>query len=84
MGRAAHVHAGNLLPRSGRGSGRSQALTQGCGAFQHNGGKPQGIHMVIARRSVAAFGNSLYDEAQKDGWTVISMKNDWKRIFPFK
>jgi hypothetical protein len=100
----------------------------------NNGGKPQGIHMVIGRRSVAAFGNStgdqqmleynraggatrlsmivlhddatreyaygpahglpeskvgtftqaLYDEATKDGWTVISMENDWKRIFAFE
>jgi phosphoglycolate phosphatase-like HAD superfamily hydrolase len=25
----------------------------------------------------------LYDEAKKDGWTVISMKNDWRRIFAF-
>ena len=96
-------------------------------------GKPEGIHLVIGRRPVAAFGNStgdqqmleytkggsgarlamlvlhddanrefaygpaqglpdtkvgtftqsLYDEAKKDGWTVISMKNDWKRIFAF-
>ena len=23
------------------------------------------------------------DEAKKKGWTVISMKNDWKRIFAF-
>jgi len=26
----------------------------------------------------------LYDEAKRDGWTVISMKNDWKRIFAFE
>ena len=26
----------------------------------------------------------LFDEAKKDGWTVISMKNDWKRIFAFE
>jgi len=25
----------------------------------------------------------LHDEAKKDGWVVISMKNDWKRIFGF-
>ena len=24
------------------------------------------------------------DEAQKRGWTVVSMKNDWKRIFAFE
>jgi len=23
-------------------------------------------------------------EAKKNGWTVISMKNDWKTIFPFE
>jgi len=25
----------------------------------------------------------MYDMVKKDGWTVISMKNDWKRIFAF-
>ena len=97
-------------------------------------GKPEGIHMMIGRRPIAAFGNStgdqqmleytkagsgerlamlvlhddakrecaygpaqglpaskigtftqkLYDEAKTDHWTVISMKNDWKRIFAFE
>jgi phosphoglycolate phosphatase-like HAD superfamily hydrolase len=97
-------------------------------------GKPEGIHLMIGRRPVAAFGNStgdqqmldyttsgtgrrlgmlvlhddaereyaygpaaglpdskigtftqaLYDEAQKDGWVVISMKRDWKRMFAFE
>ena len=32
---------------------------------------------------VGAFPQSLYDEAKKDGWFVISMKDDWKRIFAF-
>lgn len=98
------------------------------------GGKPEGIHLMIGRRPLAAFGNStgdremleyakagsgarlsvlllhddaareyaygpahglpdskvgtftqqLYDEAKGSGWTVISMKNDWKRIFAFE
>jgi phosphoserine phosphatase len=30
---------------------------------------------------VGAFTQALYDEAQKKGWVVISMKNDWKQIF---
>jgi hypothetical protein len=92
-------------------------------------GKPEGIHLVIGRRPVAAFGNSIGDkqmleytqagdgarlmmlvyhddavreyaygpkskvgnfpdalmaEAKKKGWVVISMKNDWKRIFAFE
>lgn len=92
-------------------------------------GKPEGIHLIIGRRPVAAFGNSIGDkqmleytqagdgarllmlvhhddgtrefaygakskvgtfpdalmaQAQKQGWVVISMKNDWKRIFAFE
>ena len=32
---------------------------------------------------VGTFTPALYDEAKKKGWTVISMKNDWKRVFAF-
>jgi phosphoglycolate phosphatase-like HAD superfamily hydrolase len=32
---------------------------------------------------VGTFTEALYDEAKIKRWTVISMKNDWKRIFPF-
>jgi hypothetical protein len=32
---------------------------------------------------VGTFTQDLYDEAKRDGWTIISMKNDWKRIFSF-
>jgi len=32
---------------------------------------------------VGTFTQALYDEAKKQGWVIISMKNDWKRIFPF-
>jgi haloacid dehalogenase-like hydrolase len=91
-------------------------------------GKPEGIHLMIGRRPVAAFGNSLGDkqmleytqagdgarlmmlvhhddatreyaygptskvetfpdalmaQAKKQGWVIISMKNDWKRVFAF-
>jgi hypothetical protein len=31
-----------------------------------------------------AFTQALYDEAKARGWIVISMKTDWKRIFPFE
>jgi phosphoglycolate phosphatase-like HAD superfamily hydrolase len=34
--------------------------------------------------TVGTFTQALYDEAKRKGWTVISMKNDWKRIFPFE
>ncbi len=33
--------------------------------------------------SVGTFSDALLAEATKNSWTVISMKNDWKRIFPF-
>jgi len=31
-----------------------------------------------------AFSSSLMDEAKQKGWKVISMKNDWRRIFAFE
>jgi phosphoglycolate phosphatase-like HAD superfamily hydrolase len=34
--------------------------------------------------NVGTFTQALYDEAKSKGWTVISMKNDWKRIFGFE
>jgi phosphoglycolate phosphatase-like HAD superfamily hydrolase len=33
---------------------------------------------------VGTFPQSLYDQAKKQGWTVISMKDDWKRIFSWE
>ena len=33
---------------------------------------------------IGTFPQALYDEAKKRGWTVISMKNDWKQIFTFE
>jgi hypothetical protein len=33
---------------------------------------------------VGTFSQSLMDEAKKNGWVVISMKHDWKRIFKFE
>ena len=33
---------------------------------------------------VGAFTQALYDEAKKQRWIIISMKDDWKRIFSFE
>jgi hypothetical protein len=33
---------------------------------------------------VGAFTQALYDDAKNKGWIVISMKDDWKRIFTFE
>jgi phosphoserine phosphatase len=33
---------------------------------------------------VGTFTQALYDEAKKNSWIVISMKKDWKVVFPFE
>ena len=33
---------------------------------------------------LGAFTQPLYDQAKQSGWTVVSMKDDWKQIFPFE
>jgi hypothetical protein len=38
----------------------------------------------LPNTKIGTFTQALYDEAKKKGWTVISMKNDWKRIFSFE
>jgi hypothetical protein len=50
------------------------------------------VHHDDARREFAygadsrigTFSDSLMAEARKSDWTVISMKDDWKRVFPFE
>jgi len=37
-----------------------------------------------AESKIGTFSDSLMAEAKKNGWTVISMKHDWKRIFAFE
>ena len=38
----------------------------------------------LPETKVGTFTQALYDQAKKDGWTVISIKSDWKRIFAFE
>jgi hypothetical protein len=33
---------------------------------------------------MGTFSDVLIAESKKSGWTVISMKSDWKVIFPFE
>jgi hypothetical protein len=35
----------------------------------------------MASRKVGTSTQELFDEARRDGWMIISMKNDWKTIF---
>jgi hypothetical protein len=32
---------------------------------------------------VGTFPQSLYDEAKRQGWVVVIMESDWKRVFAF-
>jgi phosphoglycolate phosphatase-like HAD superfamily hydrolase len=36
-----------------------------------------------AESKIGTFSDALMAEAKARGWTVVSMKNDWQRIFPF-
>jgi hypothetical protein len=42
------------------------------------------MRSYVIRAAGWHFYPALYDEAKKKSRTVISMKNDWKRIFPFE
>ena len=33
---------------------------------------------------IGAFTPALYEQAKRAGWTVVSMKDDWQRVFPFE
>jgi len=41
-------------------------------------GPAQGLPDV----KLGAFKQDLYDQSKKAGWTVVSMKDDWKTVFP--
>lgn len=43
-----------------------------------------GPALSLPNSQVGTFSQDLYDKAIKDGWIVISMKNDWNRIFSFE
>jgi uncharacterized protein (TIGR03000 family) len=38
----------------------------------------------LPESKVGTFTQELYDEAKDRGWVVVSMKDDWKRVFPFE
>lgn len=53
----------------------------------HDDGKREvayGPALGLPDSQVGTFSQDLYDEAQAKGWFVISMKTDWKRVFPFE
>jgi phosphoserine phosphatase len=65
--------------KAGGGARLSMLLLHDDAAREYAYGPAQGL----PDSKVGTFTPALYDEAKKNGWTVISMKNDWKRMFPF-
>jgi hypothetical protein len=52
----------------------------------HDDDKPEyayGPAQGLPGAKVGTFTQELYAERKKDGWTFVSMKNHWKRIFAF-
>lgn len=65
--------------KAGKGTRLSMILLHDDGQREYAYGPAQGL----PNSKVGTFTQALYEEAKKQGWNVISMKNDWKVIFPF-
>lgn len=65
--------------KAGDGARLSMLLLHDDAKREYAYGPAQGLPDT----KVGAFPQALYDEAKKNGWVVISMKDDWKRIFSF-
>jgi phosphoserine phosphatase len=53
----------------------------------HDDGKREyayGPAQGLPNTKVGTFNQALYDEAKKKGWLIISMKNDWQKIFAWE
>jgi phosphoglycolate phosphatase-like HAD superfamily hydrolase len=74
----------------GNSTGDRQMLeyTQGLSMLVlHDDGKREyayGPARGLPDTKVGTFPQALYDEATRQHWIVISMKNDWKRVFAFE
>ena len=87
IGRQPHLAFGNstgdqqMLEYTAAGTGArlSLLLLHDDAKREYAYGPAQGLPAT----KVGAFTQALYDQAKKQGWIVVSMKNDWKRVFAF-
>jgi phosphoglycolate phosphatase-like HAD superfamily hydrolase len=88
IGRRPHAAFGNtagdrqMLEYTGAGDGARLMML-----VMHDDAKREyayGPAQGLPNSKVGTFSQALYDEAKAKGWIVISMKNDWKRIFAFE
>src|SRR5262245_2877815 len=66
--------------KAGEGKRLSMLVMHDDAAREYSYGPANGL----PETKVGTFTQALFDEAKKDGWIVISMKKDWKRIFAFE
>ncbi|CRI67545.1 NapD-like protein [Thiocapsa sp. KS1] len=66
--------------KAGEGARLAMLLLHDDGEREYAYGPAKGL----SDTKVGTFTQALYDEAKNDGWVVISMKDDWKRIFAFE
>jgi haloacid dehalogenase-like hydrolase len=43
-----------------------------------------GPALGLPETQVGTLSQAMYDMAKQQGWVIISMKNDWRRVFPFE
>ncbi len=88
IGRRPHAAFGNstgdqeMLEYTGAGAGARLMML-----VLHDDAKREyayGPAKGLPNTRVGKFTQALYDEAQKRGWVVISMKNDWQKIFAWE
>lgn len=87
IGRQPHIAFGNSTgdqqmleyTKAGDGARLSMLVLHDDAKREYAYGPAQGLPMS----KVGTFTQELYDKAKKDGWTVISMKDDWNKIFAF-
>ena len=89
IGRRPHIAFGNSTSKTSRCSNIPRPATArgfrcSCCTMTPNGSTPTARLTGLPETKVGTFTQALYDEAKKNDWTVISMKNDWKVIFPFE
>lgn len=65
--------------KAGEGARLSMLVLHDDAVREYAYGPAQGL----PNSKIGTFPQALYDRAHKQGWTVISMKNDWKQVFSF-
>ena len=88
IGRRPHAAFGNSsgdqqmleYTKAGDGARLSMLLLHDDAKREYAYGPAQGL----PASEVGTFTQALYDQAVKQGWIVVSMQKDWKRVFAFE